>query len=321
MSTPEEGYEESKRVYPDESKLQYNIEIPQTKGGITRVAPDLSNLDVSNLPTASFSLNEIEVKEPKVIEKELLTGKVRKVRELQFDFTPSIGEYFAYLTRAILERAGSTSQFAELLPKVKEYTSNFLFEREINTKNPEVLKKLNTPEVRETIYKAFVDELNDLSVVEEKHEIASTYSLRDTPPFHTTKEVYSPSKSIFNFLPYDSPLEEEFMRYLDSSSEVEKFTKVFRRIPLRISYFLEEKGRKYYIPDFVVKTADKMYLIETKGETFDDTPMVRAKSKAAEAWCQNISEVSDSEWEYIKISSPDFNENRGVSFSQLIRLI
>ncbi len=53
---------------------------------------------------------------------------------------------------------------------------------------------------------------------------------------------------------------------------------------------------------------------------FDKLPSVEKKSKAAKAWCENVSEISDENWEYVKIKQNIFEENMGQKLSKLISI-
>lgn len=314
------GYRESRRVYVDKNKLEYNLSIPITKGGITSVVPNISELDLSELPFSVFSLEEIPPLKPMAVERRLLNMEVVDVRELQFDFAPTPEEYFTYMTKSILKRAGSALQFPQLFPKVRDYILKHLFVEEISDVDEEILERINNFRVRNKVHDIFVRALNKLGRVEKRHQIVSEYDLKETLPFHTTKSIYSARKTIFNCLPYDSPLEKEFMLYLDGRPEVKAYTKIFWRIPLHIPYYDEEKGVRYYLPDFVVKTQDINFIVETKGVLLDQLLSVEKKAQVGKTWCKNISEASDSAWEYVKIRQDLFEQNKGIHFSKLIAL-
>ena len=110
------------------------------------------------------------------------------------------------------------------------------------------------------------------------------------------------------------------MRYLDGEEAVLAFSKVLRRIPLRISYYDSEKGVRRYVPDFIVKTADCFYLVETKGEAWDQLLNVKQKDKAAKAWCANASKTCDVPWEYRKVKEDVFEQHRGSPFGNLMSI-
>jgi hypothetical protein len=52
--------------------------------------------------------------------------------------------------------------------------------------------------------------------------------------------------------------------YLDKQQEVKAYTKVLTRMPLSIPYHDPEGYLRHYHPDFVVRTEDAFWLIETQ---------------------------------------------------------
>jgi len=305
----------------DESKLEYDFEIPIVEGGITSRVPEISKLDIEKLPSRVFKLSEI--KPPKVMwkEKELLTKRIVEEKELAFSYVDTFDEYLSYITKAIIAKSKIPSYFfSELVPKVKEYISKFLFEDTFDINNREEIKKLNLLKIRRTIVESFNKEILKLSTKEEDTYVINQYKLSSTPVLHTSKSedmLYEPNKCIFNILPADSHFEIEFMRYLDSQHEVLAFTKVLRYgIPLRIRYYDYHGYLRYYIPDFIVKAENCFYLIETKGE---EDINVRYKDKAATEWCKSATKGTGFPWKYVKIMAKDFGENSMLNLSQLIR--
>lgn len=310
------------KVEPD--KLTYDFAIPIVEGGITKTTPDLSCLDLTKLPVQLFSFSGIEL--PKVMykEKDLLTEQITQEKELSFDYTDNYVEYLSYVTRAILSKAGSSAQFAELVPKVRQYIQQHLFDVEIDVQDPEVVKKLNHVPIRQKIREVFVKALNDLSRTEEETLISSYYRISETPPFHTSEDVYEAKKTVFNCLPYPKKggqYERNFMSYLDEQDEVQAFTKVLPHMPLRIPYYDAEGVLHHYVPDFITKTKKGFYLVETKGVWADEMELVKVKAEAAKLRCESICQLTEEKWRYLKIVQDDFEEYRSQGFARLADLI
>jgi type III restriction enzyme len=308
-------------IMVDASKLGYDFEIPMVEGGITSRVPEISKLDVEVLPSHVFKLSEIEP--PKVMwrEKDLLTQKIVEEKELAFSYVDTLDDYLSYITKAVIAKSKIPSYFfPELVPKVEEYIIKFLFADTFDINNREEIVKLNLPPIRRTLVESFNKEILKLAFREEETYVISQYKLSSTPVLHTSKSedmLYAPNKCIFNILPADSGFEIEFMRYLDSQSEVLAFTKVLRYwIPLHIRYYDHYGYLRYYIPDFIVKTENCFYLIETKGE---EDINVRYKDRAATEWCKATTKGTGFPWKYVKIMSKDFEENSSLILSQLVR--
>jgi len=307
-------------IMVEPSKSQFDFIIPVVEGGTVRHIPELEKLDLSVLPTKVFRLSDI--KSPTVMyrEKDLLTSKIVREKELAFDYTDNFNIYLSYITSAIVKKA-KTPLFSVLVPIVEDYITNYLFESTVDTKSEENVRKLNDPKIREKIVEVFVTEMTKLSMKEEPVYVTRYFKLSDTLVLHTTKSpdmLHKPVKSVFNLLPADSQFEIDFMSYLDANPDVVAYTRVFREgIPMRILYYDDKGYIHYYVPDFIVKTEDCYYLVETKGEQYD-TQIVRYKDKAASKWCDTLSEVTKSCWKFVKIMYKDFQMNSTLRFNSLV---
>ena len=321
-------YEPTNIVRVDPAKLCYDFSLPVLAGGVTRDVRRLVDLDVDSLPRGLFRWDEITL--PKVMyrEKDLLTQKTDLERELSFDYTDRYEVYLSNITRAILSRCAASAQFAELVPKVRQYIERCLFDLPINMSDPDTVRKLNHLPVREKIRDVFVDAILRLQVVEEPYELVEWWNVgqwNEGKAFHTSEPVYPARKTVFaeserEGLPYPrgSEYEKHFMRYLDAQDEVLAHTKVLPRMPLRIPYHDLHGYLRHYTPDFVVKTARGYFLLEPKGEGWDKQEDTPAKVEAATAWCQKVSELTGESWTFVKILQPDFERFGRLPFHQLI---
>jgi type III restriction enzyme len=310
---------EPNKIEVDEEKMDHDFEIPIVQGGITKEVPDLSELNISNLDQEAFVFDDVDEYDPQYVEKDLKTKETTERRDIQFSYADRHQEYLSYVTRGILRKAGSSSQFSDLLPSVKTYIENFLFDQQIEIDGPEVLKKLNRPHIRNKIVDEFVKELNNLSTVESKYRIKSDYRLSNTDPIHTSRDVIEADKTVFNALPYDSSLEKRFMVFLDNEDTVHSYTKILPQFPMRIPYYDEDGILRHYLSDFVVKMGEeRFFLIETKGGGFGEMKSVKLKDRAAKKWCERVSDISGTHWTYAKIMQEDFERNKGLGLHELL---
>ena len=320
ITTIEKVYQPANRIFVEPSKSKYDIEIPILEGGYKRTLPDISMLNLKDLPKNQFKLEEIEVPPIMYKEKDLLDQKIVKEEVLSFDYVEIAQLYLAFITNAILSKIGAPkSLFNELLPKIKDYLGNYLFGEKINLEDTETVKKLNQIFVREKILEVFTSALNKLWQFEETPAKIKYFKISQLPLFHTSEPIYEAKKTVFNALPYSkrSEFEKEFMMYLDNQSEVEKFTKIFSRIPVRIPYY-EENYLRHYVPDFVVFANNNFYLVETKGM---EEMELEIKMKHAIEWCKRVSELSKSKWFYFKISKSDFEKYKNQKFGDLAKFL
>lgn len=323
VTSVREAYKPSNKISVDQDTLQYDMEIPLVRGGITKISPDLSKINLARLPSKVYTYEEIEVPTPWYIEKDLMSGEITAERVIRFDYTDRHEEYLAQITKAILYKVGSTSQFADLVPIVKRYIENFLFDIQVDIKESEVVKKLNHLHVRNKIKDILVRALQEISTIETDYKVPKYYKLSETKTIHTSNPVFPAEKTVFNYLPYHkrSTYEKEFMVYLDGQDEVLAYTKVLSRFPLRIPYYDENGILRHYLPDFIVKTGQGFYLIETKGTAFADIASVRMKDKSATKWCENLCKLTNESWSYVKVIQNDFEQLKYMGFHDMIKTL
>jgi len=320
FTTAKEAYQPIYPIKVNPDKLQFDIDVPILEGGLTRTVPDMTKLDIAQFPSKLFRLSEIEL--PKILyrEKDLLEQKFVREKILAFDYTESFSLYLSYICKAITTKSGALGIFAELVPKVKDYIENYLFDQHVDGKNPEVTKKLNHIPIREKLIDIFCTEINSLSRKEEKTRIPRYFKVSQTLPFHTSEPITPVKKSVFDVLPYPKrgPLESEFMSYLDEKEQVQAFTKVLPRHPLHIPYYDHDGYLHYYIPDFIVKTENAMYLVETKAGM--ETSEVPIKDKEAIRWCKNVEKLTGKPWKYIKVKQDDLKSYAALGFDELAKV-
>jgi len=315
------AYQPSNKISVDNNKIKYDFEIPIVLGGLTRKVPNISELKIDKLPLKQFKFSQIKV--PKIMykKKELLTQKIIKEEELSFDYTDKHFEYLSYMATAILAKIGFTSQFSALIPLLRKYIEDYLFDQKVEIEDPNTVKKLNDPHVRYRIRDIFVDAINKLSKLEEEYLIKRFYKLSETQTIHTSENVYKAQKSVFDYLPYSSrsKYEKDFMIYLDGQKDVIAYTKVLPRFPLRIPYYDADGFIRHYIPDFIVKTKKGFFVVETKGVGFEEMSSAKLKKQAAVIWCEKISKLLGEEWKYVKIVEDVFRQYISLEFNELMK--
>ena len=75
----------------------------------------------------------------------------------------------------------------------------------------------------------------------------------------------------------------------------------------RLRYVKEDGLPAFYSPDFLVRTADAVYLAETKAQQQTAHPNVQRKLKAALAWCERINALTPEQrggppWHYVLLA-------------------
>ena len=132
------------------------------------------------------------------------------------------------------------------------------------------------------------------------------------------REAYSMEvqKCIYPRLGYPSHgggLEKAFIEFLDKDAEVERFLKINESgHSFAIIFYVRKDGlMATYHPDFIVATADKVYLIETKGDDKVDDVNVRQKQTATIEWIKKINALKPEDrmnrtWEYVLVGESVF---------------
>lgn len=138
------------------------------------------------------------------------------------------------------------------------------------------------------------------------------------------------SKAIYLRLPYPSRnggLEQAFMETCERDASVEAFCKINeqKHTFARLRYIKEDGLPAFYSPDFFVRTAGCIYLVETKAQGQMTSPNVLRKRKAAVAWCDRINSLpaeqrSGCDWHYVLLGEETFYgwRDRGGSVGEVL---
>lgn len=115
-----------------------------------------------------------------------------------------------------------------------------------------------------------------------------------------TSTAVDVSKCIYPKLPVPSRaggLERAFIQWADSDTAIEALAKVheYRHEFLRRPYLKADGMPAQYSPDFLVRTADAVYVVETKAQTALSDENVRRKQVSATTWCEQINELEPEE--------------------------
>lgn len=108
-------------------------------------------------------------------------------------------------------------------------------------------------------------------------------------------------------------LERAFMQLLEQDADVERWLKVneTQHSFAQIFYMRQDGLMATYHPDFLVATAEKAYLIETKGDDKVDAANVRQKQTAATEWVRRVNTLPAEDrmsrtWEYVLVPEATF---------------
>lgn len=144
------------------------------------------------------------------------------------------------------------------------------------------------------------------------------------------------TKCIYPKLPVPSKgggLERLFVKWADDDTKVEALAKVheYRHDFLRRPYLKSDGMPAQYSPDFLVRTDDMIYVVETKAQSALSDENVQRKKRAAVAWCEQINrlrpEMRDNRtWFYVlageeSVRSWQKKNQRATEYLEYSRLI
>lgn len=107
--------------------------------------------------------------------------------------------------------------------------------------------------------------------------------------------------------------EKTFIEFIDVDSKVNAFVKIneYYHDFASIVYIRDDGLLAHYYPDFIVKSCDHIYLVETKSERDMNNQNVKNKRIAAIDWTDKVSELPEvermnCEWSYALLSENTF---------------
>jgi type III restriction enzyme len=312
-------------IMPDASKLDKDITIPVLSPMLARkksLADEITALDV-----ASFDCPRLPRKEDSEDAKrfryegyDFVTLEKLIERDYQLPEIQTAQEVIAYYAKRIAQDLKLPSQFAALVPKVREFLETKAFGERINLDDPAWLKAISSNVAQYVTVQTFVKALRALIVQElEPKLIHAGRKLSETPPFPYSRSTLNARKTVFNRVPCDNEFEKRFAQFLENARDVLAFAKLPEQFGFSIEYTDSVGNLRYYEPDFVaVLSNGSHYLIETKGR---EDPDVSHKDHAARLWCENATRLTSTSWAYLKVLQSEFEGLLPTEFSDLLVLL
>lgn len=309
-------------IMPLDEKKGMDIGIPDLSPLLTRkksLSEEIASLDVMQLNVNPLPLKEKELEETKTFIYEgidLLTKEKLLEREYSIPPAQTSEEVIGYYARRIAENIKLPSQFAALVPKIREFFENKAFGKTVDLNEKTVVKAIGSNIASYVVMHEFEKALRNIVIEEKTPELLSpSRYLSSTPPFPFSKAVIDAKKSVFNYVACHNEFERNFARFLENSEDVEAFAKLPEQFGFCIEYTDTLANIRHYYPDFVVKLMDgEHWLIETKGREDID---VQLKDKSAINWCENATELTQIKWDYLKVLQKDFENIHPDNFGEL----
>jgi len=298
-----------------------DIQIPILTPRIYREYKNISELNTANFKHKKLKIKEFSEKEKKeIVFRDITSGEITHTTELDSDFVPnyqSVVGYFAQIIRKELRLVGGHDILYE---KVKDFVTNFLFDKKVDLEDLNILRNLSELEATKTIIETFKKEINDLTVVDKgEAEIKDYIKISTSRPFVIKEQGFIvPKKSVFNKIVGDSHFELQFANFLEECEDIISYAKNYFAVHFKIDYKDADGNIKDYYPDFFVKVSEKdIYIVETKGrEDLDDIE----KIKRLYQWCDDINSVQNKvKFTALYVKQEDYEKYTPKNFEELVK--
>lgn len=220
----------------------------------------------------------------------------------------------------------------QLAAWIDAYIRRRLFDENFIPQDDENWRVLLVDTVTEHIIRVWARQLLAASEIETTDDAEVTHRRLSEVSRLTMRESSSlfVNKCIYPRLPFPSRgggLELNFMEMASHDGEVEAFCKINEQKHdfLRLRYIKEDGLPSFYSPDFLLKSAKTIFLVETKAQEQLAHPNVTRKRRAALAWCERINtldaaERGEREWHYALVGEALFYEwrDKGATLPEML---
>jgi type III restriction enzyme len=225
-------------------------------------------------------------------------------------------EVIGYYARRVAQEVKLPSQFAALVPKVREFFENKAFGKKVDLDSPVAVRAMSTNVAHYVCVQGFKKALLALIIEPQEAQLLEPErKLSSTQPFPWSRPVWEGQKCILNLVPCENSLERAFAKFLDGASDVVAFCKIPEVFGFAIEYTDPNVNLRYYYPDFVALDENgTRWLLETKGA---ETAEVEHKDHAARRWCEDATKLTATVWRYLKIPQKEFDQLQPVKLADL----
>ncbi|MGA2681496.1 MAG: DEAD/DEAH box helicase family protein [Candidatus Bathyarchaeia archaeon] len=308
-------------IIVDFDKADKDIEIPVLSPILVRkksLSEQIESLDVKTLkcPRLPKKDSGADIETFQYEGYDFLTLQKLVERQYKIPQAQTAQEIISYYAKEVAQNLKLPSQFAYLVPKIRQFLEEQAFGEKVNLEDPTIIKAIGSNVSQYVTVQTFIKALRAVIVEERIPEIAgSPRKISDMEPFAFSRLTYQASKCILNRVPCDNEFELDFAKFLQTARDVTKFSKLPSRFGFSIEYTDSVANLRYYEPDFiaVLENGDH-YVIETKGREDPDVPH---KDRAARLWCEYATDLTQRTWKYLKIPQQDFGKLEPSEFSDL----
>ena len=304
-----------KTVQPLKGRMEYDIELPITKPGLTHDVLKLEEIDTGTLAPI-YEREELAEPYRVRLQMEFVTPETEVGQD---EFQPGAllaSDLLTGIVNKTLSAARLPMQFQRIYPIVKEYVECRCFGRQVDLDDETVRSHLSRVDFQEGIAKYLAVEFAQLSVERRPVEFESQHHrLSETKPFGWRRDLplFRAKKTVFNCVATYNAFERDFARFLDRAQDVTRFAALATTeqgasaAEFRIDYLKPSGAIGFYYPDWILVQerdgAETHWIVETKGRVWEGT---EEKDAAAKTWCRRVTEATSQEWRYTRVNQTEF---------------
>lgn len=310
-------------VAPDPERIDdFDIEVPVLSPILARkrtLAEEIEALDVMEFknPTLPLSSKDTAAQQFHYEGYDIITLEKLVERDYTIPEPQTAEEVISYYAKRIAQDVKLPSQFAVIVPKVRQFLTAKAFGQEVDLSADQTIRAISTSVAQYVTVKTFAEALRGLVVEELVPEVIQEgRPVSETPPFPWSRPTHDAKRSVLRPTPCDNEFEKDFALFLDATSteDVQAFSKLPSQFGFAIEYTDSNGNLRYYEPDWVVRTTSDIYwLVETKGREDID---VAFKDKAAVIWCEHATMLTPHEWHYMKVPQKEWGKLQATSFAE-----
>ena len=312
-------------IAPDPAKLDKDIALPVLSPVLARkktLAEEIATLDVMGFknPLLPKKEGDVTAQSFKYEGYDILTLQKEIERDYTIPEPQTPEEVISYYAKRIAQDVKLPSQFAALVPKVREFLEMKAFGETVALDSKAMIKAISSNVAHFITVKTFAQALRALVIEELTPQLTHEgRRLSETIPFpYSRPTLANADRCIFNLVPCDNEFERKFAKFLQDAKDLKAFSKLPSQFGFAIEYTDNATNLRYYEPDFVAVQQDSTHwLIETKGLVSVD---VAHKNRAATLWCENATLLTGTEWRYIIVHQSDFEQLQPDLYSDLYAL-
>jgi type III restriction enzyme len=309
-------------VAPDPAKMDKDIVIPVLSPILARkktLAEEIAALEVSAMhcPVLPRKEGDTVAEQFRYEGYDILTLQKLIERDYTIPEPQTSQEVISYYAKRIARDVKLPSQFAALVPKVREFLETKAFGEPVSLGSPAMIKAIASNVAQYVTVKTFAAALRNLVVEELTPQLISAgRNLSHTPPFPYSRVTVAAAKTVFNLVACDNEFERRFALFLEDAPDVTAFAKLPSQFGFAVEYTDAASNLRYYEPDFVAVLVDgSHHLVETKGREDID---VAHKDRAARIWCENATLLTRTAWEYLKVPQTEVDKLQPTEYADLL---